>query len=53
MKRQLNEMLARHTGKSLAEVERDTDRDNFMSSSEALDYGLIDKVYTSRSEILA
>lgn len=51
MKRQLNEMLASHTGRSVEELERDTDRDNFMTSQEALEYGLIDKVYTSRSEI--
>ncbi|RTK97587.1 MAG: ATP-dependent Clp endopeptidase proteolytic subunit ClpP [Neisseriaceae bacterium] len=51
MKRQLNEMLARHTGKSVEDLERDTDRDNFMTSQEALEYGLIDKVYTNRSEI--
>jgi ATP-dependent Clp protease protease subunit len=53
MKRQLNEMLARHSGRTIEEIERDTDRDNFMTSQEALDYGLIDKVYTSRLEILA
>lgn len=51
MKRQLNEMLAKHSGRSIEEIERDTDRDNFMTSQEALDYGLIDKVYTSRTEI--
>ena len=51
MKRQLNEMLASHSGRSIEEIERDTDRDNFMTSQEALDYGLIDKVYTSRSQI--
>lgn len=51
MKRQLNEMLAKHTGRSLEEIERDTDRDNFMSSQEALEYGLIDRVYTKRIEI--
>lgn len=51
MKRQLNEMLALHTGRSIEEIERDTDRDNFMSSQESLEYGLIDKVYTNRAEI--
>lgn len=51
MKRKLNEMLALHTGKSVEEIERDTDRDNFMSSQESMEYGLIDKVYTSRAEI--
>ena len=51
MKRQLNEMLAKHSGRSLEEIERDTDRDNFMSSQEALEYGLIDKVYVNRGEM--
>ncbi len=51
MKRQLNEMLAKHSGRSIEEIERDTDRDNFMTSQEAMEYGLIDKVYSSRSEI--
>ncbi|MDD3265900.1 MAG: ATP-dependent Clp endopeptidase proteolytic subunit ClpP [Burkholderiales bacterium] len=52
MKRQLNEMLARHCGRTVEELERDTDRDNFMTASESLEYGLIDKVYTNRSEII-
>lgn len=51
MKKQLNEMLARHSGRSIEEIERDTDRDNFMSAQESVEYGLIDKVYTSRLEI--
>ena len=51
MKRQLNEMLASHSGRSIEEIERDTDRDNFMTSQEALNYGSIDKVYTNRSQI--
>ncbi|EIC14511.1 ATP-dependent Clp endopeptidase proteolytic subunit ClpP [Kingella kingae] len=51
LKEKLNQMLAEHTGKTLAEVERDTDRDNFMSAQEAIEYGLIDKVITSRNEV--
>lgn len=43
-KRQLNEILAERSGQPLSRVEQDTDRDNFMSAEEALDYGLIDKV---------
>jgi ATP-dependent Clp protease, protease subunit len=43
-KRQLNEMMAAHTGRSVEEVEKDTDRDNYMSSEEAVNYGIIDKV---------
>ena len=51
MKKQLNELLAQHTGRDLAEIERDTDRDNFMSSAEACNYGLIDAVLTSRLDL--
>ena len=44
----LNQILASETGKSLEEIERDTERDNFMSAEEAQKYGLIDKVLTKR-----
>ncbi|MBR0466387.1 MAG: ATP-dependent Clp endopeptidase proteolytic subunit ClpP [Clostridia bacterium] len=44
----LNEILAAETGKPLEVIERDTERDNFMSAKEALDYGLIDKIITKR-----
>ncbi len=47
-KRKLNEMLAANTGKPIEEVEKDTDRDNYMSASEALEYGIIDKVIEHR-----
>jgi len=50
LKGRLNEMLAKHTGQSLEVIDRDTDRDNFMSSDEAVSYGLVDKVLTSRIE---
>jgi ATP-dependent Clp protease, protease subunit len=50
LKARLNEMLAKHTGQSLEVIDRDTDRDNFMSSGEAVNYGLVDKVLTSRNE---
>ncbi|MDK4684478.1 ATP-dependent Clp endopeptidase proteolytic subunit ClpP [Kingella negevensis] len=50
LKEKLNQILADHTGKTLAEVERDTDRDNFMSAQEAMEYGLIDKVITTRAD---
>ena len=50
LKEKLNQMLAEHAGKTLAEVERDTDRDNFMSAQEAMEYGLIDKVITTRAD---
>jgi ATP-dependent Clp protease protease subunit len=50
LKSRLNDMLAKHTGQSMEAIERDTDRDNFMSSDEAVNYGLVDKVLTSRIE---
>ncbi len=43
LKRRLNELLAKHTGKPLEVVEKDTDRDYFMSAEEAIAYGLVDK----------
>lgn len=46
MKRKLNEILLHHTGRTYDEIERDTDRDNFMSAEEAQKYGLIDQVLT-------
>ena len=50
LKRKLNEMMAHHTGQPLEVIERDTDRDNFMSAEEALKYGMIDRVLKSRTE---
>ncbi|MCR5204913.1 MAG: ATP-dependent Clp endopeptidase proteolytic subunit ClpP [Lachnospiraceae bacterium] len=47
-KRKLNEMLAANTGKPIEIIEKDTDRDNYMSAEEALEYGLIDKVISNR-----
>ena len=52
LKEKLNKILADHTGKSIEEVARDTDRDNFMSAQEAMEYGLIDKVITSRNDVV-
>ncbi len=46
LKDSLNEIMAKNTGKTLKQVEKDTERDNFMSAEEALKYGLIDKVLT-------
>ena len=43
-KERLNRILLEHTGQSLEQIEKDTDRDNFMSSTEAMEYRLIDKV---------
>ncbi|MDB5107925.1 MAG: Clp protease ClpP, partial [Candidatus Binatus sp.] len=44
----LNEILARHTGQNIKKVEKDTDRDNFMSAAQAVEYGLIDEVIAGR-----
>ncbi|MCA1938596.1 MAG: ATP-dependent Clp endopeptidase proteolytic subunit ClpP [Dechloromonas sp.] len=48
IKDKLNRIMAEHTGQPLERLEKDTDRDNFMSSTEAMEYGLIDKVLTRR-----
>ncbi|RMG43724.1 MAG: ATP-dependent Clp endopeptidase proteolytic subunit ClpP [Candidatus Dadabacteria bacterium] len=45
VKAQVNEILSVHTGHDISEIERDTDRDNFMTSQEAKDYGIIDEIY--------
>ena len=50
LKQQLNEALARHTGKSLEQISKDTDRDNYLSAVEAVEYGLIDKVVEKRGK---
>lgn len=47
-KKKLNQILAENTGRSIEEIERDTDRDHFMSADEALEYGIIDKVIKNR-----
>ena len=44
----MNKILAKHTGKNIKTVSRDTDRDNFMCASEAVDYGLVDSILTKR-----
>ncbi|GGE85133.1 MULTISPECIES: ATP-dependent Clp endopeptidase proteolytic subunit ClpP [Pseudoalteromonas] len=48
IKDKLNRLMAEHTGQPLEVVSRDTDRDNFMSASEAVEYGLVDSVFSSR-----
>lgn len=52
LKQLLNDILAKHTGQDLATVERDTDRDYFMTPEEAVAYGIIDEVVKSRAKIL-
>jgi ATP-dependent Clp protease protease subunit len=46
---QLNTVLAKHTGQPVEQIQRDTERDNFMSAEEAVSYGLVDKVLIKRS----
>jgi len=53
LKKRLNEMLAKHTGQTLEQIERDSDRDRFMAAEEAVKYGLIDRVLTNRTEATA
>ena len=53
VRQELNEMLAHHTGRSLEQIEKDTDRDYFLSAAEASDYGLIDQVVESPTEAAA
>jgi ATP-dependent Clp protease protease subunit len=48
-KRRINEILAHHSGRSVEQVEKDTDRDNYMSTEEAKDYGLIDDIIVKRT----
>jgi len=53
LKAKLNEILARHTGQKIETIERDTDRDNFLSADQAVAYGLVDRVLVSRAESAA
>ncbi len=46
IKRQLNELMAHHTGQSVKQIEKDTDRDNIMTAQEAKEYGIVDEVIT-------
>ncbi len=51
MKKSLNEILAKHTGQPIEQVEKDTDRDHFMSAHEAMQYGLVDQVITTTPDV--
>ena len=46
----MNQMLSQNTGKPLEIVEKDTDRDNYMTAQEAKDYGIIDEIFVSRDK---
>ena len=50
LREKLNAILASHTGRSAEEIDRDTERDNFMSAEESVKYGMIDKVIANRSD---
>lgn len=50
LRQRLNEILASHTGQSMKVIEKDTDRDNFMSADQAVSYGIVDKVLVNRVE---
>ena len=50
LRERLNTILAERTGQSVEKIAKDTDRDNFMSADDAVKYGLVDKIFTSRSE---
>jgi len=50
IREKLNRILAHHTGQSMEKIQADTDRDNFLSASESVDYGLVDKVLSNRLE---
>lgn len=50
LKQKLNDMMARHTGQPIERIERDTDRDNFLSADDAVAYGIVDKVLESRAD---
>src|SRR6188768_1900957 len=50
LKGRLNALMAKHTGQSVDAIGRDTDRDNFLSAEQAVNYGLVDKVLTSRAD---
>lgn len=51
LKKRLNKILSKHTGKTEKQVENDADRDNYMSAEESAKYGLVDKVLESRKEL--
>ena len=51
IKEKLNRLMAKHCGRDLADLERDTDRDNFMSAEEAKEYGLIDQILENRASL--
>ena len=53
LKAKLNEILAKHTGQKIETIDKDTDRDNFLSADQAVNYGLVDRVLVSRTETVS
>ena len=53
LRHKLNTLMAKHTGRAVEEIERDSDRDNFMTAEDAKNYGLIDEVLNSRDALVA
>ena len=53
LRQRLNEILARHTGQEIKTIERDTERDNFFGAEDAVKYGLVDNLLTSRTDVAA
>jgi ATP-dependent Clp protease protease subunit len=53
LKRRLNEIMAKHTGQTVKQIEKDLERDNFMGGEDAVKYGLIDELLASRTEMPA
>jgi ATP-dependent Clp protease protease subunit len=51
LKRRLNKIMAKHTGQSLETIEKDLERDNFMSAEAAVEYGLVDTVLAQRTQL--
>jgi ATP-dependent Clp protease protease subunit len=52
LRSKMNELMAKHTGRPVEQIERDTDRDRFMSAEEAKEYGMVDNVIAHRGEIV-
>lgn len=52
LRKKMNELFAKHTGRNVEQIERDMDRDRFMSAEEAKEYGLVDNVVSHRGEVI-
>lgn len=52
LKEKLNQILATHTGQTLKKIAADTDRDNFLSAEQSVDYGMVDQVISKRSQVI-